>query len=120
MREALPLWRETVFVLRAHLAEGDVETVRTEQRVIAKAPVAPWQPYDDSVDATFEGFNVTVRPCEAESGDKMSTPPVRSSRALLDQQGLDAVHGRAKIPVGAGPARGMYAGLTAQRIDDQS
>src|SRR6185312_8127412 len=63
---------------------------------------------------------MTIRPGEAESSNETRATLFRRLRAALDQQSLDTIHGRAKILVGAGPTRGMDAGLAAKRINDQT
>ena len=109
-----------MFFVGAHLAECDVETIGTEQRIIAEPFVAARWPNRDAIDVTFEILDMAIRPGKTESGNEMCAPLFRSLRAALDQQCLDAIHRRAKILVGSGPTSGMDAGLAAKGIDDQS
>ena len=94
-----------MFFVDAHLAECGAEAIGTEQRIVAEALVAAGRPHRNAIDATFEILNVPIRPGNAESGNEMCTPLFRSLGTALDQQGLDAIHRRAKILVGSGPAR---------------
>src|ERR1700687_2262268 len=50
----------------------------------------------------------------------MRAPLRRHFGAALHQHRLDFVHGEAEVLVGAGPARRVNAGITAERIDHQT
>jgi hypothetical protein len=85
MREALPLWRQAVLFLWAHLTESGVESIRAEQRIIAEPLVAARWPYRNAIDATFKILDMPIGPGQAESGNKMCVPLFGRLRTALDQ-----------------------------------
>ena len=120
MRQPLALRREAMLFFCAHLAEGMVEAVGAEERIVAKAFIAARRPHRDAVDAALELLNVAIRPGETQRGDEMRTTLIGRFGAALDQERLNAVHGGAEILVGSRPARGMNPGLAPERIDNQT
>ena len=74
MRQPFPSRRQSVLFLGAHLAEGAVEAVGQEQRVVAEAVVAARRPDDDAIDAALEVLDMAVGPGQAERGDEMRAP----------------------------------------------
>src|SRR5262245_26918796 len=105
MRQPFALWRQSVLFFRRHLAEGPVEPVWPEKRIVAKALVTARRPYCDAIDPTLELLNVTVGPGETQGGHEMRAPLLGPIGAPLYQQRLNAIHRRAKIPIGACPSR---------------
>ena len=69
----------------------------------------------DVRDFAEELFRVAVGPDDRESADEMRRER-RPSAALLEFA-LDAIHGRAEIPVLAAPARRIHARGAVERID---
>ena len=116
----LPLRRQPVFFFRVHFAESAVEAIGTKKRIVAEAFVATRWPHCNAVNTALELFDVPVGPGNAQRGDEMRAPLFGCFGAAFDQQCLNTVHGAAKILVGSRPARGMDAGLAAERIDHQS
>src|SRR5215475_10856935 len=105
MREPFALRWQTMFLLRVHLAECPVETVRTEKWIVPESFVATWRPDGDAIDPAFEFLNMAVRPGKTQRGHEMRAPLLGGLGTAFDQQGLDAVHRRPEILVRAGPPR---------------
>src|SRR5690242_2034963 len=120
MRQSKPVGRQTVLFLGAHLAKGAVQAVRQKHGIVAETLVAAWRPYRDTIDTAFEILDVTVRPGEAQRGDKMRAPPRRLLGAEREHQIVDAGHRAGKIFVRSRPARRMDAGFAVKRIDAEA
>src|SRR6185312_7731506 len=109
MRQTFAPRRQAVLFLGAHFAEGALESIRLEQRVVAEAPVAARRRHDDAVDAALEFFQMSVGPGKTERSDEMRTPQLRRRCGALDQQCLNPVHSSGEILVRTGPPRGKNA-----------
>src|SRR5471032_1238556 len=77
VRQALPMRRQAVLLLRAHLAEGAVEPIGEKDRIVAETLIAARRPHDSAIDPALECRDLTVRPREAQSGDESAAPPLR-------------------------------------------
>src|SRR5690606_27637788 len=108
-----------VFLVRRHLAEGALMTVRLEHRIIAEAQLATWRPHQMAVYLTAEIFGFTVREAEAEHRDEEPATLLGRGRTTLLQLVLDLLHRGQEIartirlgrPVGC-----VDTGLAAQRF----
>src|SRR5271169_925544 len=104
-----------MFLRRHHLAEGFVQPVGQEDRVVAEALVAALWKDEHAVDAALELFRMAVGPDDRESADEMRGEG--RLRPALPEFALDAFDRRAKIPVVAAPARRIDAGRAVKRVD---
>ena len=71
MRQAEPEWGQAVFLDRSHLAERPRVSVGQERRIIAEAGGAARRPYQSSVGARLDLFEMTVGPGDAQRGNEM-------------------------------------------------
>ena len=108
-----------MLLLVRHLAKGAGVTVRQKHRVVAKTFGAAGRPHQRAVNNGLEFLDVTVRPGDAERTYEMRPAFVLRPCPAFAQLVLHHLHGAAKVPVGAGPARGMNTGRAAERVDGQ-
>src|SRR5579863_1455939 len=109
-----------MFFLACHFAEGSCVAVRQKHRIVAETLVAAWWPNDRAVDAAFEFLRVPVWPRNTKRGNKMCLALRRCGGAECVEFLFDDFHGAVEILVGAGPARGINAGLATECIDRQA
>jgi hypothetical protein len=109
-----------VLFLARHFAEGAGLPGRQENRIVAKAFVAARRPYDRTVDAGFEFFDMSVRPGDAQSRDEMRVALRSRGSAAILKLLLDRFHGTAKILIRSGPACRINARGVIERIDHKT
>jgi len=86
-----------------HLAERDIMADGLEDRIVSEAVVPAWRPGDQSVNPSFETFDMSVRPAERKRADEMGIMSgVRPGRghAIMNQ-----AHGEREVLTLTSPAR---------------
>ena len=77
VRQAFAERRQAVFFLGAHLAEGLIETVGLEHRIVAETTLATRRPDGGAVDCGLKLFEMTVGPGQTQRGDETRAPLFR-------------------------------------------
>src|SRR5262249_54063834 len=103
MRQALPVRRQPVLLVARHFAEGLIEAVGQEHRIVAEALLAARRPDQRAVDLAFERLGVTVRPGDAQRRDEVRLALLGSKSVALAQARFDALHRVAEVLRLAGP-----------------
>src|SRR3546814_2259274 len=109
-----------MLLLRRHLAETAQLAafhlaLRHEHRIVAETVNATWPPDEAAGDDAFDGFDMAVRPSQAERTDKLGAD--RRLGDLVLHSAPDLVHGVIEILLGAGPPRRIDARRAVQPIN---
>jgi hypothetical protein len=102
---------DRMFPFRFDLAVAFEHAVGDEHRIVTEAVVALGRPDERTMHDAFDGFAMAVGPGKRQRADEAG-----ATIAFALEQIFDAPHGEIEILVGARPARGIDAGIAAQRI----
>ena len=109
--------------LGAHLAEGLVETVGQEHRIVTETERAARRPHQRAFGFAAIIFGLAVREGEADDGDEAAGALRRFGRADLLQRHFGALHGHAEIPAAVrrlGPVGSVDARRAVERVDAEA
>src|SRR5436309_15806542 len=106
MRQPEPKRRQAVLLEAGHFAEGARVSIGHEHRIVSKAGGAARRPYQRSVDAGFDFFEMIVGPGDTQRGNEMRASLRRRRCAAFPEQTFDPRHRDHEILIGLGPARG--------------
>ena len=122
MRQALAFRRQSMFFVRAHLAERAIEAVGPEQRIVAEAFVAARRPHATPSTRPSNSSDMAVGPGETQRGNEMRAPLLGRACAALDQQRLDPCSWRHGNPCRVRPSapNGCRARRRAHRPPDRN
>ena len=104
-----------MFLLPRHFAKSPRKTLWQKNWIVAEPKAAPRRKNKLTKNLALKALRLSVRKGEGEGAHEMGFYRRAGIRGL--QRVFDFFHGRAEIPCGSCPARGIYARSAFERRD---